>query len=315
MSRARPFPSVGSVRRPALLFAGFLGAMLACGAARAQIVLPGASTPGAAAAAAAAGAGPATGEPGKPAPPKRKPAPPKTFSEDALVGRDLQRNGSKGRMSIAKAGGGSYTVRLIAVGEKLSKPAEACGLDLGNGQPLAMAAQGKPDGVPRYSLDVPGCALTLDIADQSVLVQGEAACTFAEADCRVDPRGLWGPPPADLESKAGALENDRSRADKAARETFKVLMKRTKDKAQLKALVSEQAGFTAERDMTCRDYAREPAHGFCGARYTELRAASLEARRARMEASGQLAAPKPKPKPKPAVATTPAAQPAASPLQ
>ncbi len=57
----------------------------------------------------------------------------------------------------------------------------------------------------------------------------------------------------------------------------------TKDRNAVKAVASEQAGFTSEREMTCRDYARESVHGFCSARFTELRAAELAAR---VEAAG-----------------------------
>lgn len=276
--------------------------VLAAGPAAAQLVLPGA-TP-------LEGSGLGDAPPPKP---RKKTPPPKSFAEDSLAGKEFQRNGSKGRISLVKNADGTYALKLIAVGEKISKPADACGLDLGNGSLLALTAVGRPDGVPRYEIAVPGCPLTLDVADGSLLVAGEALCTFQEADCRVDARGLWGPPPAELEPKVADFDGDRSRADKAMRETFKTLMARTKDKAELKALVSEQAGFTGAREELCRDYAREPAHGFCGARYTELRAAALDARRARLEASGQLAAPKAKPKPKP-VAPVPAAS-AGDPLQ
>jgi hypothetical protein len=292
----------GFLRPAAKLLLALALPVLACVPAQAQIVLPGA-TP-------MEGSGLGDAPPPKP---RKKTPPPKSFAEDALTGKDFQRNGSKGRLTLIKNPDATYSLKIIAVGDKVSKPAEACGLDLGNGAPLTLAAAGRPDGVPRYEIAVPGCPLTLDIADGSVLIAGEAVCTFQEADCRVDARGLWGPPPAELEPKVGEFDADRSRADKAMRETFKALMARTKDKVELKALVTEQAGFTAAREELCRDYAREPAHGFCGARYTELRAAALDARRARLEASGQLAAPKPKPKPKP-VAPVPAAS-AADPLQ
>jgi uncharacterized protein YecT (DUF1311 family) len=285
----------GPFRPAATLFLALALPALACTPAVAQIVLPGAT--------AIEGSGLGDAPPPKP---RKKVVPPKSFAEDAVAGKEFLRYGSKGRLTLMKNPDGGYTLKIIAVGEKISKPTEACGLDLGNGAPLAITSVGRPDGVPRYDVAVPGCPLTLDVADGSVLVGGEAACTFQEADCRVDARGLWGPPPADLEPKTADFDGDRSRADKAMRETFKALMARSKDKAELKALVTEQAGFTAAREELCRDYAREPAHGFCGARYTELRAAALDARRARLEASGQLAAPKPKPKPKP-VAPVPAA--------
>ena len=99
-----------------------------------------------------------------------------------------------------------------------------------------------------------------------------------------------------------SLEKDRARADKAVRETYKALIAKVPktEKGGVRQIASEQAGFTSERELICRDYSRKSVHGFCAARYTELRAAALA--RARLNPGSTLAADteaKPRPKPKP----------------
>jgi hypothetical protein len=141
-----------------------------------------------------------------------------------------------------------------------------------------MSPAGRPNGVPRFRIDIPACPLDVDLLDGAVLVSGADACPFPEGNCRIDARGLWGPGAGTLESQLRAIESDRASADRAVRENFKALLARTKDRNAVKAVAAEQAGFTSEREMVCRDYARESVHGFCSARFTELRSAELAAR-------------------------------------
>ena len=224
------------------------------------------------------GGAPAAGQPASP--PKPRPAaPPKAPAETSVIGKTLAFNGTKGRLIIDRRDKNNLQVSLIAVGEKISKPSEACGIDLGAGRPLELTAAGKPDGVPRYHVSIPACGMNLDMLDGAVLVSGPtAACPFPEGDCRIDARGLWGPAPGTLESQARAIESDRARADKAVQENFRALLARTQGKNEVKSVAAEQAGFTSERETVCRDYSRESVHGFCAARFTELRAAELAAR-------------------------------------
>ena len=76
---------------------------------------------------------------------------------------------------------------------------------------------------------------------------------------------MWGPEPAALAGVLADIERDRGAADKAVRENYKILAQRAKPQ-DARAIVGEQAGFSAEREIACRAYARESAHGFCNAR-------------------------------------------------
>ncbi|WP_293854510.1 hypothetical protein [uncultured Alsobacter sp.] len=279
--------------------------------ATAQLLLPGsqppvppASVPGGAPVP-APGQVPGGGVPGVPQqPPKPRPpaAPPKVAAETSVIGKTLAFNGTKGRLIIDRRDKTNLQVTLIAVGDKISRPGEACGIDLGAGKPLELTPAGKPEGVPRYRVAIPACGMDLDLLDGAVLVSGPAAaCPFPEGDCKIDVRGLWGPSPGTLESQARAIESDRARADKAVQENFRALLARTQGKNEVKSVAAEQAGFTSERETVCRDYSRESVHGFCAARFTELRASELAAR---VVALGG-----PPPAPKPARPRPPAAQP------
>jgi hypothetical protein len=297
-------PRANPLDRPQIIaFAGLSLAafMLASNSASAQLVLPGAGP----------GAAPGSIQPAAPVPSAPKPPPGpvvvKLVGEESVVGKTLQLNGARGKLQIERKDKATLQATIIAVGEKISDPSQACGLDLGGGRPIDLTPAGRPEGVIRLGLDAPSCPLTLDVLDGAVLVRGaDAACTFKEADCRVVARGLWGPAPSTFEGQKW-IESDRSRADKAVRENFKALIHRTQGKQEIKAVAAEQAGFTSERETVCRDYAREAAHGYCAARYTELRAAGLAARLNRLDGKPEgavVAASKPrKPKPRPETAT------------
>lgn len=282
----KALPSAG----PAVLLAMIAGLVLATGA-HAQILLPGAAPTG-------------PTEPAAPAapPPKRKAPPPKTIADQAIDGTTLYLNGTRGRLAIEKRDKQALTVRLIAVGEKISQPAESCGVDLGAGQSVPLSAAGRPAGVTRYELGMPGCPVAFDILDGGIYVPpGSQACEFTETDCRVDLHGMWGPPASAIEAEVASIERDRGRADKAVRESYKALLSKVPktDKPGIRRIAAEQAGFTSERETVCRDYAREAAHGFCATRFTEYRAASLAARLGQAAPAEADARPKPKPKPKP----------------
>ena len=46
-----------------------------------------------------------------------------------------------------------------------------------------------------------GCKIFMCVLEGAVLVSGiTAACKFQEADCSVDPRGMWGPPASAVEA-------------------------------------------------------------------------------------------------------------------
>ena len=77
--------------------------------------------------------------------------------------------------------------------------------------------------------------------------------------------------------KAKDYETIRASADKAARENYKVLTQRARPEA-VRPIVAEQAGFSSDREITCRNYAKEAQHSFCNARFSEGRAISLAQR-------------------------------------
>lgn len=217
--------------------------------------------------------GGSSGAPRSPA--QARPVAVKLVTEEAVLGRELKLNGSAGSLRLERAG--EIKARIRLAGTRPSKPGEACTVDLGAGAPTPLAAQGRPAGVLRYEAQDAACPLTLDLLDGAVLVGGPASCTLEAADCRADPRGLWGPEPGALVAQAQSFEQARAAADKALNENFKALTQRAKP-GEVRAVVAERAAFSSERETLCRGYAREAAHGFCGARFTEARAASLAAR-------------------------------------
>jgi hypothetical protein len=228
------------------------------------------------------------------APPPPRPVVLKTPSEDSVVGRELKLNGAAGSLKIERSGRADPTARLTLAGSKISRPTESCSVTLGDGGAIAMTAQGRPDGVSRYEIQAaPACPIRLDVLEGAVLASGPTeACAFEASDCRVDPRGMWGPEPAALLPKASEIEQARGTADRAVRENYRAL---THAKPQeVRTIVSEQAAFSSDREMLCRSYVREPAHGFCNARFSEARALAL-ASRLGVGASAQASTPRRRP--------------------
>jgi hypothetical protein len=224
------------------------------------------------------------GQPGMPPqaqpaqPPQPRPASVRTAAEDDVVGRDLRRNGEAGRLRIERSQRGPLAARLTLDGTRISKPGQACQVKVADGEPLPLAAQGRPEGALRFAIEAPSCSMAFDVLEGAVLVPAStAACVVEAADCRAEMRGLWGPEPGALAPMARAIEGARGDADRAVRENYKVLSQRA-GPGQVRAVVSEQAAFSSERNVACRDYAGEAGHGFCNARYTAARAASLAAR-------------------------------------
>ncbi|KAA2237302.1 DUF1311 domain-containing protein [Salinarimonas soli] len=263
------------------------------------------------------------GAPGQPSqaqpagPPQPRPAAVRTASEDEVVGRDLRRNGEAGRLRIERAARGALTARLTLDGTRISKPGQACQVKVADGEPIPLSAQGRPEGSLRFAIETPACPMAFDVLEGAVLVPAAtAACVVEAADCRAEMHGLWGLEPAALAPLARAIETARGDADRAVRENYKVLSQRA-GPGQVRAIVSEQAAFSSERDVACRDYAREANHGFCNARFTAARAASLAGKLGLIStaptpapAARRPAAPGPQAGPNPpATGTAPRAQP------
>ena len=262
-------------RGPQLKYALPLAALaiaLAVAPADAQMMLPGAQQ--AAPESPSKGANPAPGEAVRP-----KPVTPRPPGEETIVDRDLARNGSQGLIRFQRAPGAALQITALSLaGELITHPGEACRLDIVAGAPIAAKPTGNPRGLLRYDVDIEACPFSFDALDGAVLVTREGkTCDFAAADCRVDPTGLWGPAAID-DKEVKQIEHARGGAEATVRANFRALLTSAgKDKAAIKAIVGEQAAFSSEREMACRDYAHEDSTGFCALRLTQARAFALEA--------------------------------------
>jgi hypothetical protein len=214
----------------------------------------------------------------------------KSPSEDSIIGRDLKLNGSAGALRVERGQGG-LRAQITLAGTKVSQPTESCSVKLGGGDAVTLSSLGKPDGLARYEAQTPACPIIFDVLEGGALVTAPAeACVIQEADCRAEPRGLWGPDPAGLIPKVAELDQARGSFDKAVRENYKALTQRAGPQAA-RPIVAEQAAFSSDREQVCRSYAREGAHGFCNARFTEARAATLASRLGILMQSAQPATP------------------------
>ena len=249
-----------------------LALALAVAPAAAQMMLPGAQQ--AAPESPSTGTNPAPAEAARP-----RPAAPRAPSEETIVDRDLARNGSQGSIQFQRAPGATLQITALSLaGELITHPGEACRLDIVAGAPIAAKAVGKPRGLLRYDVGIEACPFSFDVLDGAVLVTREGkTCDFAAADCRVDPTGLWGPAAID-DKEVKQFEHARGAAEATVRANFRALLASAgKDKAAIKAIAGEQAGFSSEREMACRDYAHEDLTGFCALRLTQAHAFALEA--------------------------------------
>jgi hypothetical protein len=247
------------------------GALLCCAAAYAQSASSDATAaaPGDASAPAAA-----PKKPHKPAQPARAPG------AEVIAGRDLLQNGADGelRVSGGEKAKSLQVEKFTLMGEVISDPTQKCRIDIVADAPIEAKSLGTPEGLARYSVDIPACPLTFDVLDGAVLAPAQtSACVFQAADCQASPGGLWGPAGASLEKDAKAIAKDRARADATISDSLKRLLARDKG-ASIGALAREQNDFAAQRADICRPYAGEAQHGFCAARLTQARAALLHMR-------------------------------------
>jgi len=238
----------------------------------------------------------APSQPGVPAQPRGPSMPAiKIAGEEAILGKSLHRNGNHGEATFTKTAAG-YGLKLSLDGFQSANLVEPCSVSFGD-EPVPVTALGRPAGVPRYRLEAPICPIVFEVLESSFLVVEPAEpCIVEIAQCRIDPRGLWGPDARTVAAQAREIERARGSAERAVREGYRTLTAKS-DPVEQRSIAREQAGFSAEREMTCRDFQREGQIGFCAARITEARAAHLRAR------LGLNTDPKPaaKPKPRPAV--------------
>lgn len=208
---------------------------------------------------------------------------------DAVVGKTFGLSGSRGVLAVEKAGSELQVSRLTLAGDKISQPNQACEVAMGGDGPLKLKALGEQDGLRRFELDSTACPLQFDVLNGALRASSPGgACSFAQADCRVDGAGLWGPPGSSFgEADAKALEKERATLEKSLRAHFRGLLARLKgDRPATQAAVREQAAFNSQRAQTCRDYDREDAHGFCALRMTEARDFQLLTRLAATNGKG-----------------------------
>jgi hypothetical protein len=218
----------------------------------------------------------------------------------AVIGRPLLLNGANGELQLSGRDDALRVDRLAMLGEVISNPTQQCRIDVGGGGPIEAKALGRPDGLLRYSVDLPACPFEFDVLDGAVLVPAQLrACVFKDADCQASPSGLWGPAGAALEKDAKTIERAGARAQAALLGAFRALDARLNDPAKSDDLARDQSRFSSDRQDICRAYARESVHNFCATRLNEARAAFLKARidEAPPAAGPSKAAPKHKRKP------------------
>ena len=197
----------------------------------------------------------------------------RTPALDSVAGRDLLQDGSDGAMRIERKGGDLRVSRLVLRGHRSDSIGDACRLEVFEG--VALQPAGTSQGLSRFKVDLPMCAFTLDVLEGAVVARGQV-CSIATAACDIDPSGIWGPAGSSIRGEQIAqIERDRRTAEDRARTYFRALMASTTDKARIRQIAADQAGFSSRRTEACEAYARESVHGFCAARLTEARAIAL----------------------------------------
>ena len=288
---------------------------MALAPAVAQIQLPGAVT------------GPSQtgpkGSPGtgaKPAGPRRegpnpadpgKPAMVRAPSERSLASKPLAHNGQRGQMRFELQDGQLRLVALKLQGDVISRVGASCEIEV-PGAPFSAVASGRDNGLLKFRIESESCPFEISVLDGSLVAVhrgarastglGAGTCEFKEKDCRGYLAGIWGPGGRTIgKNEEQGIEKIRGEAERNVRSNFRVLLRRASgDRPRIREIASEQAGFSALREETCRDYLREHQHGFCASRITQARAVSLAAQMGAVEVEdGSKPAVKPKPKPRP----------------
>jgi hypothetical protein len=244
---------------------------------------------------------------------KAKPIPMKPPGEDSVLDHDLLRDGAVGVISLVRQGGKDVGVaKLSFEGEAISKPGELCHVDINSGLPITAHFEGRPGGLSRYRVDLGACPFSFDVLEGAILVPKGHACDFTEADCHVDPAGLWGPQGNTISAtRVKEMEQARVRLGSDMVANYHVLLSRAgKDKFAMKRIAGEQAGFSSERETLCHSYALESVHGFCALEVTRARVLALLAQLGAVSDKQEEAKPLSKKKPRPpSVAAEPAPAP------
>ena len=266
------------IRRANLKVALALGVILPfADPAGAQLVLPGAAAPAPAGSklkpatrpSAARPAGHAVTHPALGAPPALA----------SILDHPLRLNGKAGVLKLSMRDNVLRIEQLKLSGEFISDSSKHCEVELTTEKPIVAEAQGRPDGLLRFSADIPACPLSFDVVDGGVAAPAQnAACVFQAADCQTSPAGVWGPEGASLVKIAPEIAKERRRADEEMSSNLRALLARQAGSPAALETTRGQNGFVADRTDLCREYDREREHGFCTARVTTARAAFLRAR-------------------------------------
>jgi len=202
---------------------------------------------------------------------------PKPPSEDGVINKPLTLDGTRSVIELEHADGKLRIARLTLIGDSISRSGEACRVEVA-GMPMQLRPKGDDSGLHRYEAEFPACPIVLQVLDGAILVGNDrGACEIKAADCRSDPRGLWGESAFDPK-RAKEMLGLRARVEKTVRANFHALYaKYKKDKEMRKFLVQGQAGFSARREDICHGYAMEEDMGYCALRVTEARALTLGA--------------------------------------
>jgi hypothetical protein len=206
----------------------------------------------------------------------RLPASVKVPVPDQVTGQDLKLNGRDGLIRVERTGKDEYGARVRLHGTRLSKPGELCSVEIGDGDLVPLTSEGKADRPYRYTLKAAICPIQIDVLQESIFISGtetEKTCRIVQADCKVEPVGLWGPEARNISARSREIEKERGSADRYVREAYRRLTQNAGPESRI--LIAEQAAFSSEREMMCRSYEREEAHGFCHARITQGRAVML----------------------------------------
>lgn len=191
---------------------------------------------------------------------------------ESVVGRTLSLLGSRGALQVERSGEGIVVTRFVAEGGKISHPNQLCEVSMGAEGPINLKILGFPSGVMRLELNSSACPLQFDVLSGALRARSPmGACSFAQADCRIDATGLWGPSGGSFsDAQIKSMEKERGATEKAMRTHFRALLSRfKKNKTAAEAVVETQAAFPGERAQVCRDYDHEETVGFCALRITE----------------------------------------------
>ncbi len=208
----------------------------------------------------------------------KKPQAKKTKTSMPIPDPVLMLNGSDGAIQLQRTKDGLQIIRLSLAGEMISQPGEACQVDIVSSTPMQLKSLGQPLGTQRYQAPVEACPFMFDVLEGSVLVPAiNGTCELKEADCRVDPAGLWGPDGKSFTPRQiNDYERARAKADKDMRTSFKLLTETLDDRSDIKSIAREQASFAAGRASVCDGYEGEAVHNFCSLRVTQARTMALK---------------------------------------